>query len=89
MFKCIVSHDSGGAEILSNWVIEHPDDYMFVIDGPAIDVFQRNIGNVKKVSLEETISITSIYICGTSWESDLEKRHYYWLKIRELSRFLF
>lgn len=69
----IVSHDAGGAEILSNYVLQNKTNYQFVLGGPAISIFKKLLGDIPLTSLEESLNQTDTYITGTSWQSDLEK----------------
>ena len=74
----IVSHDAGGAEVVSSWARRHPEyKYYFCLDGPAIGIFQRKIGSVENQvvsDLNMLIQKTDWILTGTSWASDLEKR---------------
>lgn len=70
----IVSHDAGGAEILSNYVLKNKENYQFVLDGPAISIFKKLLGNIQLISLEESLVHSDTYLTGTSWQSDLEKK---------------
>lgn len=70
----IVSHDSGGAEILSSYVRQERLKPLFVLEGPARRIFDRKLGPIEVVSLEEAITKTEMILCGTSWQSDLEVR---------------
>jgi len=69
---CIVAHDAGGAEILASYVARNQLDSLFVLAGPAITVFERRIGKIDIVELEEALSSCDWCLCGTSWQSDLE-----------------
>ena len=40
----IVSHDAGGAEILSSWALRSQEPYCLVLDGPAVGIFKENLG---------------------------------------------
>ena len=40
----VVSHDAGGAEILSSWVVRNKVKCVFVLDGPAVGIFEKKIG---------------------------------------------
>jgi hypothetical protein len=40
----VVSHDAGGAEILSSWLRRCAEPYCVVLDGPAQVIFQRKLG---------------------------------------------
>jgi len=73
----IVSHDAGGAEIISAWVRKHAEDeYFFVLEGPAVNIFSRKIKNLKNNSsntLPSLLTLCDWVLTGTSWASDLEK----------------
>jgi len=68
----LVSHDAGGAEILSSHSARHPGDFLFVLEGPARKVFERKLGSIESMPLEEAVRQSASILCGTSWQSDLE-----------------
>jgi hypothetical protein len=70
----IVSHDAGGAEVLSSYVAQHELRCKFVLEGPALKIFERKLGSVPITSLADAISHCDSLLCGTSWQSDLEWR---------------
>jgi hypothetical protein len=70
----VVSHDAGGAEILSNWVARQPAPYLLVLEGPAEEIFKRKLGRLTTVSLQEAINQADWVLTGTSWPADLERR---------------
>jgi len=70
----LVSHDAGGAEILSSWILKNPQPYCLVLDGPAIKIFIRKLGEVNNCHLEDVIEYCDWILCGTSWQSNLEKK---------------
>jgi len=72
--RLLVSHDAGGAEILSSWLLrEGGADVACVLDGPARRVFERKLGNrYAEVSLAEGLARADELLCGTSWQSTLE-----------------
>lgn len=70
----VISHDAGGAEILSSYLKKQDIDCSCVLDGPAIKIFERKIGHVEILSLEDAIHKADWIFCGTSWQSDLEYR---------------
>ncbi|RHX91174.1 hypothetical protein DLM76_18605 [Leptospira yasudae] len=70
----VVSHDAGGAEILSSYVKKFPATYSFVLEGPALSVFQRKLGKISAESLVDAVSNADEILTGTSWQSDLEKQ---------------
>lgn len=70
----IISHDAGGAEILSSWAQRCQEPTCLVLDGPAKAIFQRKIGTHQTVTLSEAVDQSDWLLCGTSWQSDLERR---------------
>lgn len=68
----VISHDAGGAEILSSYVRQQGLDFLYVLDGPARKIFERKLGTIEARSLEEAIRQSASVLCGTSWQSDIE-----------------
>lgn len=68
----IVAHDAGGAEILSSYVVQQNLLCSYVLAGPALKIFNRKIGPVRVMPLEDAITQSEWLLCGTSWQSDLE-----------------
>lgn len=68
----IVSHDAGGAEILSSWIAEQSVPYLLVLEGPAKEIFQKKLGKLSVLPMEEAIAKAGWVLTGTSWQSDLE-----------------
>ncbi len=68
----IVSHDAGGAEILSRLIKKIQAHYLFSIAGPAIDIFRRNFGEFENLAIEDLVEKADYLICGTSWKSTHE-----------------
>ncbi len=73
----VVSHDAGGAEIVSSWVKRHPqNNYRFIVDGPAIRIFEYKLGafqSAQREDLERLIIENALVVTGTSWASSIEK----------------
>jgi hypothetical protein len=70
----IVSHDAGGAEVLSSYVRRNSVSGYFVLGGPAEAIFARKLGALQATPLEEAILKADWVLCSTSWQSDLEYR---------------
>ncbi len=70
----IVSHDAGGAEILSSLVAQNPGKYRFILSGPAVKIFNRKLGIRITEDLDNTIAASELVITGTGWSSELEKK---------------
>ena len=68
----VISHDAGGAEILSSYVRRQSLDCYFVLEGPARKIFERKLGLIEVCTLDEAIEHSSSILCGTSWQSDIE-----------------
>jgi hypothetical protein len=70
----IVSHDAGGAEILSSYVRREGLHTLLAVEGPALGVFARKLGSISPVTLQQAVEGSSWLLCGTGWQSDLEWR---------------
>jgi len=68
----VVCHDAGGAEILSSYVRRSGLDYLYVLAGPARKIFERKLGSIEIMSLDEAVQQSTSILCGTSWQSDIE-----------------
>lgn len=71
---CVCSHDAGGAELLSSYVRQSNVDYVYSLEGPALSIFERKLGSIITMPIEQAISECEWLLCGTSWQSDLEWR---------------
>jgi hypothetical protein len=73
----IVAHDAGGAEVVSSWVLRHPEHhYDLLLDGPAVKIFERKLSNVTVRGLAEMTDLldsADAVLTGTGWASRLEK----------------
>ena len=68
----VISHDAGGAEVLSSYVRRQGLHCLYVLQGPARKVFERKFGNIETLSLDDAIRQAEWVLCGTSWQSELE-----------------
>ena len=73
----IVCHDAGGAQIISHWIKKVGINCNFFIQGPAIKIFNEVLNVKSDKDLNKMIRQSSCLICGTSWQSDLEKKAIY------------
>ena len=73
----IASHDAGGAEIVSSWVRQNPqNDYRFVVDGPAVSIFRKKLKEMKikpVAELKRLADENDFVLTGSSQSSALEK----------------
>ncbi len=77
----IVCHDAGGAEIISSYILQNNITAKYCLEGPAVKVFKRNLGDIENNSLFDVVNDVSWILCGTSWQSSLE-----WQAIQEAKR---
>jgi hypothetical protein len=73
----IVAHDAGGAEIVSSWLQRHRDDWdpELVLDGPAVAVFGRKLGDDVRSRAElPPLEGVAFMLCGSSGAATLERR---------------
>ena len=68
----VISHDAGGAEIISSLIKRNNLNCFFVLAGPAKIIFERKLGRLTLSSIDFAINSSDLLLCGTSWQSDLE-----------------
>jgi len=61
----IISHDAGGAEIVSSWLRRNPREYVAVIDGPAKDIFKSKNVYSSVTPLNEAIDNCNWVLSGS------------------------
>ena len=55
----IVSHDVGGAELVSSWVRKNPgNNYSFVLGETAISIFKKNLNGIENHIAAELSQLT-------------------------------
>jgi hypothetical protein len=70
----VVSHDAGGAEILSSWINRAGCRASAVVAGPAEAIFRRKCPRAELLSLDEALSQCTWVLCGTGWQSSFERQ---------------
>ncbi len=70
----VVAHDAGGAEIISSYIRRHKLDCAFHLEGAAVAVIARKLGETQTLPLDELVAQSEWLLCGTSFLSDLEWR---------------
>lgn len=68
----VISHDAGGAEVLSSYIRQQNMRCVCVLEGPACKIFARKLNVVNQKPLLDAIKQADFILCGTSWQSDLE-----------------
>lgn len=74
----VVSHDAGGAEILSSWMNRDFCRASVVVAGPAEAIFRRKCPQAEFLPLEEALTKCSWVLCGTGWQSGFERQAIAW-----------
>ncbi|MEW7009868.1 hypothetical protein [Lentilitoribacter sp. EG35] len=69
----LVCHDAGGAEIISSWAKQSENTCYLVAEGPAIDIFKRKCPELLRFSLNDAVRKCDWVLCGTGWQSQLER----------------
>lgn len=69
----IVCHDAGGAEVVSEWLLQSGLPFYACLAGPAINIFQHKFKVNNNTTLETLLNQSDWILCGSSWQSDLEK----------------
>lgn len=69
----IVSHDAGGAEILSSWLNRAHCPACVVVAGSAESIFRRKCPQAEFLSLDEALARSSWVLCGTGWQGNFER----------------
>jgi hypothetical protein len=68
----IVSHDAGGAEVLSSFARRLAEPCRYVLAGPAVAIFEKKLGHCPQYTLEKALDGCHQILTGTSWASDIE-----------------
>ena len=68
----VVSHDAGGAEVLSAFLKHHSFNFESHLEGPSEKIFNSKFENLISSSLSEK---HSLLLTSTSWKSDIEYEH--------------
>lgn len=68
----IISHDAGGAEILSSYVKKKNYNFFYSLKGPSIKIFRRKVEKFKNLNLINCINKCDYIITGTSQKSSHE-----------------
>jgi hypothetical protein len=68
----IVAYDAGGAEVISSYVRQQQLTCIYSLAGPALNIFQKKIGDIKNLPLEKAMMSCDSLLCGTGWQSELE-----------------
>jgi len=72
MKVAIVCYHAGGAEIISNYIIQNKVDCHFVLDGPAVEIFKNRFNDFKNYTIEEALVNCDSFLTGTGCVSDWE-----------------
>lgn len=80
----VVCHDAGGAEVVSDWLLQSGVGFHCCLAGPAKDIFRRKFNVINNMTLDLVVNRSDWVLCGSSWQSDLEKQAVkYSIKLRK------
>ena len=51
----LVAHDAGGAELVSLWAKYNLDEFVAIVEGPAVQIFERNLPGFKQIDLRDAL----------------------------------
>ena len=68
----ISSHDAGGAELLSEYVVRNKNNYLFFVTGPAVTIFKKKIKNFKNSTFKTSYKKLKKVISSTGWATKNE-----------------
>lgn len=68
----LVSHDAGGADLVSRLARAFEWDVRVVVEGPAVRIFDEVLGSYAATSLDEALEGADILVTGSGWSSTLE-----------------
>lgn len=74
MNVALVSHDAGGAEILSSWLNRANCSASVVVAGPAEAIFRRKCPQAEFLTLDAALEKSDWLLCGTGWQSSFERQ---------------
>jgi hypothetical protein len=70
----VISHDAGGAEILSSWLSRANCVASVVVSGPAEAIFRRKCPCAEFLTLDDALEKSDWLLCGTGWQSSFERK---------------
>lgn len=70
----VVSHDAGGAEILSSWLNRAHCSASVVVAGPAEAIFRRKCPKAEFLPLDDALAKCTWLLCGTGWQGSFERQ---------------
>jgi len=68
----ISSHDAGGAELLSEYVVKNKNNYLFFVTGPAVNIFKKKVKNFKNSNFKTSYKKLEKVISSTGWATKNE-----------------
>ena len=79
----VVSHDAGGAKILSEFIMSKKN-INFCLGGPAVNIFKTKFKNIKLTKIKKCLDNTKLMITGSSWPSKFELNAIKLAKIKQI-----
>ena len=84
----VVSHDAGGAEVLSSWILNNKKEYRYCLKGPALKIFKKKKIKIKNQSIKNLEKKSDFLNTSTSWPETLELKEIKILNKKKKNKFL-
>ena len=68
----IICHDAGAAYVIAAYALANPNDYVFYLEGPAVEIFGQVYGSTTSQSFEEVFKKADALYIGTSVNTETE-----------------
>jgi hypothetical protein len=68
----VVSHDAGASELISSYILKKGFHVRYALKGPAIKIFEKRLGRLELVGVENGLENSEYLLAGTGWSSNFE-----------------
>lgn len=68
----IVCKDAGAANQIAHYVLNHPGEYRFALQDPALSIFLDILGKVSNQNFQAVMTESDQILTGSGWTSDFE-----------------
>ena len=58
----VVCHDAGGAEVVSEWLLQEELPFYACLEGPAVKIFQNKFAECNNKNLEELLAEMAVRV---------------------------
>lgn len=68
----VVSHDAGGAQVVSSWLNSMECGAKCAVSGPAMEIFEKNCPELPRVSKSDALFQCDVLLTSTGWQTKFE-----------------